>query len=227
VSFGVTSYIRQGLGYDSVVDYSGGAYTVGQVDGTVNSFLLGYGAAGRVPQTRIWAYRAAQEYTVAGSVYGVGHSSYVLATDPQNFGFGDALGFLPLGGYVTSVARFGRTAGRVTVGSTGENILPAETVRQIGRGERVNNLIHEVAELTYTSGGREHAIISLPDGRRLIVRGGEGGMTFPDGLRRVILHTHPRPTGPSPLDFQMLELTGQRSSWIYELFGGGLTKFGR
>lgn len=108
----------------------------------------------------------------------------------------------------------------------GENILPAETVRQIRRGERVDDLIHELAELTCTTGGREHAIISLTDGRRLIVRGGEGGMTFPDGLRRVIIHTHPRPTGPSPLDFEMCELTGQHSSWIHELFGGGLTKFG-
>jgi hypothetical protein len=44
-------------------------------------------------------------------------------------------------------------------------------------------------------------------------------------LRRVLLHTHPTPTGPSAADFQMLQDTGQRSSWIYELFGGGLSRF--
>jgi RHS repeat-associated protein len=98
LSFGLTSYFRQGLGYDSVVDYSDAAYLGGQITGMGHSFLLGYGAAGRVPQAGTWActaYRGAQRYTVAGSVYGVGHSSYVLATDPQNFGFTDALGFVP------------------------------------------------------------------------------------------------------------------------------------
>ncbi|MFQ3594036.1 MAG: RHS repeat-associated core domain-containing protein, partial [Gemmataceae bacterium] len=124
LSFGLTSYFRQGLGYDSVVDYSGGAYLGGQVTGMGHSFLLGYGAAGRVPQTGIWAYRAAQGYTVAGSVYGVGHSSYVLATDPQNFGFTDALGFVPLGGYVTSK---GLTAARMWWQS--RPFAPANVVR--------------------------------------------------------------------------------------------------
>jgi hypothetical protein len=51
-------------------------------------------------------------------------------------------------------------------------------------------------------------------------------MTFKGiAIRRVILHTHPLPTGPSGVDFEMLIQTGQRSSWIYELFGGGLTRF--
>ena len=99
LSFGATSYIRQGLGYDDVVDYDSGAYFGGQVVGTAHGFALGWGAAGRVPATGVWAYRAAQGYTAAGTVYGVGHSSYVLITDPPNFGWGDALSFMPLAGY--------------------------------------------------------------------------------------------------------------------------------
>jgi hypothetical protein len=104
LTFGITSYIRRGLGYDDVVDYHSGAYFVGQVVGTVHGFALGYRAAGWVPQAGIWAYRLAQGYVVTGSVYGVGHSSYVLITEPHKFGFTDALGFLPLGGYVTNMA---------------------------------------------------------------------------------------------------------------------------
>jgi hypothetical protein len=129
VSFGVTSYIRQGLGYDSVVDYSGGAYTVGQVGGMINSFLIGYKAAGAAPDAyrAYLAWRAGQGYTAAGTVYGVGHSSYVLATDPQNFGFTDALGFLPLGGYVTSR---GLTAARMWWNRPFvERMSPAEAAR--------------------------------------------------------------------------------------------------
>ena len=80
------------------------------------------------------------------------------------------------------------------------------------------------------AGGAEHAIITLQTGERLIVQGGQAGISFEafaDTLRRIILHTHPTTTGPSAADFAMLEQLGQKSSWIYELFGGGLTKFAR
>jgi hypothetical protein len=111
LSFGVTSYVRQWGGWDAV-NYNSGAYFAGQLLGIGHSFALGYYAAGQAPQTGIWAYRAAQGYTTAGTVYGVGHSSYVLITDPQNFGFDDVLGFIPLAGWVTSwvasAAKLGR-----------------------------------------------------------------------------------------------------------------------
>lgn len=101
-------------------------------------------------------------------------------------------------------------------------------MRAINRGERVSDLIEELAERTYTSGGNEHAIISLADRSRLMVSGSEGGINFGAyNVRRVLIHTHPTATGPSSIDFLMLQQTGQRSSYIYELFGGGLTKFGR
>ncbi len=115
------------------------------------------------------------------------------------------------------------------IASSGVGIAEAEGVRFIRPGERIRDLIRELAERTYASGGKEHAIISLRDGTRVIVKGGTGGINFApfsQNLRRVILHTHPTPTGgPSAFDFNMLNQMGQRSSWIYELFGGGLTKF--
>jgi len=43
----------------------------------------------------------------------------------------------------------------------------------------------------------------------------------------VIIHTHPSTTGPSHFDFEMLNVLGQRSSYIYELFGGGLIRFSK
>jgi RHS repeat-associated protein len=128
-------------------------------------------------------------------------------------------------GKVDDVADAGR--GLIKVASSGDNILPAQTVREIVKGERVPDLIQELAERTYTSGGLEHAIISLQNGPRVIVQGGAGGIILPSNLNRVIIHTHPFPTGPSALDFQMLEQTGQQSTWIYELFGGGLIKVPR
>lgn len=104
LSFGLTSYARQGLGYDDVVDYGSWAYFGGRVVGIGHSFMLGWVAAGYVPATGIWAYRAANWYTAAGSIYGVGRNSYVLITDPEDFGFTDALGFVPLAGYGTRAA---------------------------------------------------------------------------------------------------------------------------
>jgi hypothetical protein len=109
---------------------------------------------------------------------------------------------------------------------TGE-ILPATTVRTITKGEKVDDLIRELAQSTYESEGLEHAIISLKGGGRAIVRGGSGGIQFGDDLKRVLLHTHPVTTGPSAADFRMLEQLGQRHSYIYELFGGSLSRFDR
>jgi hypothetical protein len=114
----------------------------------------------------------------------------------------------------------------VASGMTGE-ILRATIIRTIAKGEKVDDLIRELAQSTYESGGLEHAIISLQGGGRVIVRGETGGIQFGDDLKRVLLHTHPTTTGPSAADFRMLEQLGQRHSYIYELFGGGLTRFDR
>ncbi len=122
----------------------------------------------------------------------------------------------------------GYTGGGVRVASGAGRILPASVVRMISKGETVDDLVEEMVRLTFESGGVEHAIISLKDGSRMIVRGGPGGIDFGDlPLRRVLLHTHPSPTGPSQVDFDMLDALNQRHSYIYELFGGGLTRFNR
>jgi hypothetical protein len=63
-------------------------------------------------------------------------------------------------------------AAKTTVHSTGQHMLPATTVRSIGKGETIASLETELAELTYKSGGLEHAIISLKGGGRSIVSGG-------------------------------------------------------
>ena len=132
------------------------------------------------------------------------------------------------GGNVASVAKNGDIVTAVRVGSgLGSDIRPAATIRTIGKGEKVDDLIQELAQRTYESGGLEHAIVSLKDGRRVIVHGGADGITFGGDVKRVIGHTHPTPTGPSQPDFDMLEAFGQVHSYIYELFGGGLTRFGR
>ena len=114
---------------------------------------------------------------------------------------------------------------RLVASPIGGDALPAHTVRLIQKGEKVDALLDEVVRLTFQSGGLEHAIVSFKDGSRAIVRGGPGGIIFDDRIKRIILHTHPTPTGPSAADFEMLRRLGQRSSFLYELFGGGLTKF--
>jgi hypothetical protein len=142
-----------------------------------------------------------------------------------------AWGVANLGTSVFGLAQAGaaRSSGLMsaTVASSGENILPASFVRRIQHGENIVDLEAELALRTYSSGGLEHAIISLQSGGRVVVSGGTGGIQFGSDLRRVLMHTHPSTTGPSAADFQMLQQTGQQHSYIYELFGGGRTRFNR
>jgi len=97
------------------------------------------------------------------------------------------------------------SAGSAICGSgvSGE-ILPAATIRMIGKGEKVSDLIREIAQATYSSGGIEHAIVVLKNGMRCIVKGGPGGVSFDGNVRRILIHTHPATTGPSHLDFRLL-----------------------
>ncbi|CAN5141189.1 hypothetical protein BH09MYX1_BH09MYX1_32750 [soil metagenome] len=133
---------------------------------------------------------------------------------------------LSLGGGIGGGGANAAEAGAIRVASGGGASASATLVREIQHGESVANLIQEAATLTYESGGLEHAVISTQSGQRLLLQGGAGGMSFEGfAVRRVLGHTHPVPTGPSAVDFVMLQQTGQRSSWIYELFGGGLTRF--
>jgi len=134
-------------------------------------------------------------------------------------------GVHPGSGEEELAARWGGAGTRV--GSGGGASATATLVREIQHGESVASIVAEAAQRTYESGGLEHAVISTQSGQRLLLQGGPGGMSFEGFALRVLGHTHPVPTGPSGIDFTMLQQTGQRSSWIYELFGGGLTRFRR
>jgi len=105
----------------------------------------------------------------------------------------------------------------------------------VRHGETIADLIAEGKAATWVNEA-EHAIVSLAgEGRaqRVVVRGGRDGIQFieeggklffeMDGrlvqVRRVIGHTHPRVTGPSQGDLDVLDILGQRRSYIIEIGG--------
>jgi len=118
----------------------------------------------------------------------------------------------------------------------------ATFVRYVGAAETIPELAHDAKALTWDQ-WCEHAVLELDDGRRVIVMGGRYGIDLdcvvladdpfgrPRGsvwvtveghaLRvvRLVLHTHPEPTGPSDDDLRVLELLGQDESLLFEIFG--------
>jgi RHS repeat-associated protein len=196
LSFNLTNWVREHAGWNNAVDFDSSSYSAGEWTGAIHLGAIFGAASGSVRS----------EVTSAVVEQATGIPMIVNPLDLVQSG----------GKSIDDVVR---------VASSGQGILPAQTVREIAHGEKVQDLIQEIAERTYTSGGLEHAIISLNTGPRVIVVGGRGGITLPDDVRHVFIHTHPSPTGPSDLDFEMLERLGQQHSYIYELFGGGLTRF--
>jgi len=79
----------------------------------------------------------------------------------------------------------------------------------------------------------EHAVLLLADGNRVVVKGGRDGILLYDfetwlgididGMKqrviKLIVHTHPVPTGPSDHDIRLLSRLGQLESIVYELSG--------
>lgn len=63
-------------------------------------------------------------------------------------------------------------------------------------------------------------MVSLKDGTRVLVQGGEKGMSLGHlPGRRVLGHAHPyhtAPTGPSGADISALQFLGQKSSYLFE-----------
>ncbi|MGA2500438.1 MAG: hypothetical protein ABSH20_22060 [Tepidisphaeraceae bacterium] len=105
----------------------------------------------------------------------------------------------------------------------------------------MDELVNEAKALTYEH-YCEFALLKLFDGRLVLVRGGIYGIEFglveshvPQGtvartvtievegrtlgVKELAFHTRPKPTGPSDQDLRTLELLGQASSRIYEIFG--------
>jgi hypothetical protein len=117
----------------------------------------------------------------------------------------------------------------------GSQTAPAKFVRQVRPGEAIADLIAEGKSATWVNEA-EHAVLSLAGkGRiqRVVVSGGRDGISFierngklffeMDGqlveVRRVLGHTHPRATGPSQGDLDVLGILGQRRSYIFEIGG--------
>jgi hypothetical protein len=230
VTGGLSDKVRAGI-YGDITDQSdNGWYTAGQVVGIAPAFATGLATGG----TGALAI-ASKAFATLDTAHGFYESGSKFANG-EPLHWTDYASFLPLGGALTSkfASRFNgavaaeKFAGgtRVASGLMGE-FLPPTTIRTIVKGEKVQDLISELAQATYESNGLEHAIVVLRDGTRAIVRGGSGGIIFGDDVRRIILHTHPSTTGPSPEDFEMLDILMQRHSYIYELFGGGLTRFSK
>lgn len=122
-----------------------------------------------------------------------------------------------------------------------KRVEPAVFVRWID-GE-LNELINDLKAYTWVT-EREHAVVELQNGRRALIRGGSHGMTFqlrtgalvdsagkrlqfpcvdvdgqPIRVQRLLVHTHPAPTGPSDADFGLLALLNQEESLLYEING--------
>ncbi len=116
---------------------------------------------------------------------------------------------------------------------------PAEFVRDIDPDESWEDVIADAKSLTYEE-MCEHGVLELADERKVLVRGGRDGIQLelqaapdPDTMprlviwindhrhrvRRLIFHVHPRPTGPSDGDLEVLKLLGQNESMLYEIHG--------
>jgi hypothetical protein len=117
----------------------------------------------------------------------------------------------------------------------------ATFVRFVLPHERTDELVREAKSLTYEH-YCEFALVEIEDGRRVLLHGGAFEIELirtvegdshgrpPDQLfyrhggdevrlTRLIFHTHPKATGPSDGDCEVLRLLGQSQSMLYELFG--------
>ena len=170
---------------------------------------------------------AAVGYEFSGGLVGGGYRNHE--------GFGGALHlaqgadviltFVDGVGIVSKAGKFikgGRATIKLAVG-TGKEVKSAVIVRYLQKGEKIEDIIIEAKGLTYIHDA-EHAVISLPQGGRALVRGGRTGIEFAPGtVKRIIGHTHPpfvaNAAQASAADLKALAQLKQRRSY---LVGGGL-----
>jgi len=91
----------------------------------------------------------------------------------------------------------------------------------------VGDLLNELKQLTFT-GGKEHAIVKLSNGKRVIVSGAHKAIQLSEDVNYLYVHTHPydvNALGPSGADYNALKALGQASSYLLE--HGSLSKFRR
>jgi RHS repeat-associated protein len=111
-----------------------------------------------------------------------------------------------------------RGGARVTLASgTGAADDGLNLVRTLERGEKWAAVQDEMRYLQWAT-KQEHYLISFKDGSVRLFSGGRYSTTFEftSEMRRVLMHTHPKVTGPSGADFATLGAIGQRSSWLLE-----------
>lgn len=118
----------------------------------------------------------------------------------------------------------------------------AEYIRDVANNEPEDQIVEDAKVLTLLT-SKEHAVLRLRGGRRVLVRGGSFGIELdhsmpndPFGrepnrlyvavddqafvIERLDFHVHPLPTGgPSDEDLFVLKLLRQDDSVLYELFG--------
>ena len=115
----------------------------------------------------------------------------------------------------------------IRVASSGVDVAPMSTVRTIGRGERVTDLVNEAKSLTFTT-GNEHAVVKLANGDRVLISGGSGGIKLTTDVTLVYGHTHPYgvlSNGSSPGDYAMLDELDQPFSYVID--NGEIIRFNR
>lgn len=75
---------------------------------------------------------------------------------------------------------------------------------------------------------RGAAFVPLSDGRRALVTGGSGGISFNQGqIRRIWGHTHPDPSAASKADELILEVLGNSQQTVFNVVNGNVQKVRR
>ena len=172
--------------------------------------------------------KLAQYHLEAGNYWRAAAFGALAVTDVflvRSLVVGLAKGATQLAGKVSA----GRLIGDAVI-SSGENaagkIADMVVLREIQHGEKLADITHELKVLTYTT-GKEHAVLKMENGARVIVSGGEGGIRLSESVVRLFVHTHPYEVPAagvaSTRDLATIARLQQVSSWILE--HGNLFKF--
>jgi hypothetical protein len=99
-----------------------------------------------------------------------------------------------------------------------QSVRGVQILRTIAKGEKVADLLVEGKWLMLST-WKEHALVTLADGSRVIVQGGRADMDLATlSVKRLIGHTHRRGRGPSIDDLNAIRTLGQRRSYIVTPF---------
>jgi hypothetical protein len=121
---------------------------------------------------------------------------------------------------VAKTTKVAKTATTATKGGVSVKNITGQTQsmrieRYIKKGEKIEDLINEAKSQTFLT-GNEHAVVTLADGRRALVSGGPGGISFGEGsITRIFGHTHPTSAPPSFADKEALQILGQSKQYVY------------